>query len=190
MAYELHPTAIVDEGAQIGDGTKVWHWVHICSGAKVGKRCIIGQNAYIGGKAKVGNGVKIQNNVSVYDNVNIEDDVFCGPSMVFTNVLTPRSFVNRQKEYKDTLVKRGCSIGANATVICGTILGEYAMIAAGAVVTKDVPDHALVAGVPAVQIGWVAKDGRVIPIKGEEKEWLDEKNGEKYIIIEGKMHRE
>ena len=187
MSYYLHGTAVLDEGAKVGNGTKIWHWVHICKGASIGELCTVGQNVYIGGGAKIGNGVKIQNNVSVYDGVIIEDDVFCGPSMVFTNVLTPRAFVCRKEEFRRTLVMRGCSIGANATVICGTSLGRYSMVAAGAVVTKDVPDYGLVAGVPAVQIGWVAQDGRVLPFKEGDTEWRDPQNGDTYRVEEGKM---
>ncbi|MBN1897729.1 MAG: N-acetyltransferase [Spirochaetes bacterium] len=157
--YFVHPTAVIDEGALIEQGTKVWHFSHIMKGARIGKNCIIGQNVYIDKKAIVGNRVKIQNNVSVYDNVILEDDVFCGPSMVFTNVINPRSFIERKHEYKDTLVKQGASIGANATVVCGNEIGRYAFVAAGAVVTGDVPDYALVMGVPARIKGWVCKCG-------------------------------
>ena len=147
--YFVHESSYVDEGAEIGEGTKVWHFTHIMSGAKVGKKCSIGQNVNIGGKAIIGNGVKIQNNVSLYDDVVIEDDVFCGPSCVFTNVINPRSFIERKHEYKQTLVKKGASIGANATIVCGVTVGEYALIGAGSVVTKDVPPYALVYGNPA-----------------------------------------
>lgn len=147
--YFVHESSYVDEGAEIGEGTKVWHFTHIMSGAKVGKKCSIGQNVNIGGKAIIGNGVKIQNNVSLYDDVVIEDDVFCGPSCVFTNVINPRAFIERKHEYKQTLIKKGASIGANATIVCGVTVGEYALIGAGSVVTKDVPPYALVYGNPA-----------------------------------------
>ena len=145
----MHESSYVDEGAEIGEETKIWHFTHIMSGAKVGKKCSIGQNVNIGGKAIIGNGVKIQNNVSLYDDVVIEDDVFCGPSCVFTNVINPRAFIERKHEYKQTLIKKGASIGANATIVCGVTVGEYALIGAGSVVTKDVPPYALVYGNPA-----------------------------------------
>ena len=155
----MHESSYVDEGAEIGDGTKVWHFTHIMSGAKVGKKCSIGQNVNIGGKAVIGNGVKIQNNVSLYDDVVIEDDVFCGPSCVFTNVINPRAFIERKHEYKQTLIKKGASIGANATIVCGVTVGEYALIGAGSVVTKDVPPYALVYGNPARMHGTVNEAG-------------------------------
>ena len=155
MKYQKHDTAIVDEGVSIDEGTKIWHWVHVSSGAKIGKNCSLGQGVYVAGNVKIGEGVKIQNNVSVYDNVTLEDDVFCGPSMVFTNVYNPRSYIERKTEYRDTLVKRGATIGANATIVCGVTIGEYAMIGSGAVVTKDVPPFSLVVGNPAKNIGWV-----------------------------------
>ena len=159
MTYNSHFTAIIDEGAEIGSGTRIWHWVHICSGAKIGKYCTLGQNVFIGNQVIIGNNVKIQNNVSIYDGVTLEDDVFCGPSMVFTNVYNPRSAVVRKDEYRPTLVKKGVTIGANATIICGVILGEYSFIAAGAVVIKDTKPYALMAGVPAIQIGWIGQNG-------------------------------
>ncbi len=163
MIYTAHPTAIIDEGAQIGEGTRVWHWVHISSGAKIGERCSFGQNVYVGNDVLIGNNVKVQNNVSIYDAVTLEDDVFCGPSMVFTNVHNPRSAVIRKNEYRPTLVKKGATIGANATIVCGVTLGEYCFIAAGAVITKDVEPYALMAGVPAKRIGWMNELGeRVI----------------------------
>ena len=155
----VHPSSIVDDGASIGAGTRIWHFCHVLAGARIGERCNLGQNVMIGGRAVVGNGVKIQNNVSVYDGVIIEDDVFCGPSMVFTNVLTPRAFVDRKAEFAATLVCRGATIGANATIVCGVTIGAYAMVGAGAVVTRDVADHALVVGAPAQRMGWVSRTG-------------------------------
>lgn len=159
MQGTFHPTAIVDEGAQIGDGTRVWHWTHICAGARIGSGCSFGQNVYVGNDVVIGSNVKVQNNVSIYDAVTLEDDVFCGPSMVFTNVNNPRSAVNRKAEFRRTVVRRGTTIGANATIVCGHELGQYSFIAAGAVVTSDVPAFALMAGVPARRIGWMSKAG-------------------------------
>ena len=163
MSVSIHPTAIVDEGAQIGDGTRVWHWVHICGGARIGKGCSFGQNVFVGNKVVIGNNVKVQNNVSIYDDVILEDDVFCGPSMVFTNVINPRSHVSRKDEYKPTQVRRGATIGANATVVCGHTIGEYAFIGAGAVVTRDVLPYALMVGTPARRIGWMCQCGEKLP---------------------------
>lgn len=165
--YFVHESAYVDEGAKIGKGTKIWHFCHIMSGAEIGERCSLGQNVFVARNVRIGNNVKIQNNVSVYEGVVLEDDVFCGPSMVFTNVKTPRSAYprNTSADYATTLVKRGASIGANATIVCGVTIGEWAFVAAGAVVTKDVPPHALVAGVPARIIGWACECG--VPLKFE-----------------------
>ncbi len=160
--YFSHKTACIDDGVQIGKGSKIWHFCHVMGGAKIGENCILGQNVFVGGKAQIGNRVKIQNNVSIYDSVILEDDVFCGPSCVFTNVINPRSFVERKTEYQEIRVKRGATIGANATLICGITVGEYALIGAGAVVTKDVKAYALMAGVPAIQKGWVSKSGVVL----------------------------
>lgn len=162
MEATIHPLAVVDSGAQIGAGTKVWHFTHVMSGASIGANCVLGQNVFVGAKAVIGNRVKIQNNVSVYDAVIIEDDVFCGPSCVFTNVINPRAFVERKQEYQSTLVKKGASIGANATIICGVTIGAYSLIGAGAVVTGNVPDYALMVGVPAVRKGWVSRNGKVL----------------------------
>ena len=169
MSYTAHPSAIIDAGAQIGEGSRIWHWVHICAGARIGERCSFGQNVFVGNDVVIGNNVKIQNNVSVYDAVTLEDDVFCGPSMVFTNVYNPRSAVTRKDEYRRTLVRRGATIGANATIVCGVTIGEYAFVGAGAVVNHDVPDHALMVGVPARQVGWMSRHGErlALPLSGE-----------------------
>ncbi len=155
----LHPTAIVDDGAQLGPGCRVWHWVHISGGARIGAGCSFGQGVYVGNDVLIGANVKIQNNVSVYDAVTLEDDVFCGPSMVFTNVHNPRAAVVRKGEYRRTLVRRGATLGANCTIVCGSTVGEYAFVGAGAVVSRDVPAFALVAGVPARRIGWMSRHG-------------------------------
>ena len=164
MAVSIHPTAIVDAGAQIGDGSRVWHWVHVCGAARIGSGCSLGQNVFVGNDVVIGNNVKIQNNVSVYDAVRLEDDVFCGPSMVFTNVYNPRSAVSRKDEYRQTTVRRGATLGANSTIVCGVTIGEYAFIGAGAVVNRDVPSHALMIGVPAKRRGWMCSCG--VRVKG------------------------
>lgn len=168
MNYHVHESAIVDDGAKIGNNTRVWHFVHVCSGALIGEGCSLGQNVFVGNKVTIGNNVKVQNNVSVYDNVHIEDDVFCGPSMVFTNVYNPRSFIERKTEYRDTLVKKGATLGANCTIVCGVTIGEYSLVGAGAVINKNVPAFALMVGVPAKQIGWISKYGEQLglPISG------------------------
>jgi UDP-2-acetamido-3-amino-2,3-dideoxy-glucuronate N-acetyltransferase len=168
MGFWAHETAIIDSGAQIGEGTRIWHWTHVQANAVIGERCSLGQNVYVG-KAQIGNNVKIQNNVSVYDEVVLEDDVFCGPSMVFTNVSNPRSHVVRKHEYRPTLVRKGASIGANAVVLCGNTLGRYAMVGAGSVVTKNVADFALVVGNPARRIGWICQCGTRLPASGNVK---------------------
>jgi UDP-2-acetamido-3-amino-2,3-dideoxy-glucuronate N-acetyltransferase len=162
MSYFKHESSYVDEGAEIGDGTKIWHFCHIMGGAKIGKNCSLGQNVNVGGRAVIGDGVKIQNNVSVYDDVVVEDDVFLGPSMVFTNVINPRAFIQRKDEYKRTLLRKGCSIGANVTIVCGVTVGEYAMVGAGSVVTRDVPPYALVYGNPARVHGKVDEAGNKV----------------------------
>lgn len=183
MLYTKHETAIVDEGAQIGAGSRVWHWVHISAGARIGEKCSFGQNVFVGNDVKIGNNCKIQNNVSIYDNVYLEDDVFCGPSMVFTNVYNPRSAIVRKNEYRNTYVKRGVTIGANATIVCGVTLGEFSFVAAGAVINKDVKPFALMAGVPAKQIGWMSKFGEQIklPLEGEG-EYVCPQKSERYIL--------
>lgn len=185
---QVHPTAIVDEGARIGAGTRIWHWVHVCGGATIGSRCSLGQNVFVGNKVTIGNNVKIQNNVSVYDNVTLEDDVFCGPSMVFTNVYNPRSAVSRKDEYRDTLVKQGATLGANCTIICGVTIGEHAFIGAGAVVTQDVPAFALMVGVPAQQIGWMSRCGERLdlPLGGDGKAACPI-TGERYRLSQGRV---
>ena len=165
--YFVHESSYVDDGAVIGTGSRIWHFCHIMGGAVIGERCNLGQNVVVMSGTRIGNNVKIQNNVSVYEGVELEDDVFCGPSMVFTNVMNPRSHVSRKHEYRRTLVRRGSSIGANATVVCGTTLGEYSFVGAGAVVTRDVAPYALVAGVPARRIGWMCACGERLPAEGE-----------------------
>ena len=168
-AFWAHASAIVDAGAQLGCGTRVWHFVHVSAGARIGERCSLGQGVYIGNDVSIGNNVKIQNNVSVYDAVTLEDDVFCGPSMVFTNVINPRAAVVRKNEYRHTRVKRGATLGANCTVVCGTTIGEHAFVGAGAVVSRDVPAFALVVGVPARRIGWMSRHGErlALPASGQ-----------------------
>ena len=176
----IHESAIVDAGAKIGNGTKIWHFTHVMGTAEIGENCVLGQNVFVGNKAKIGNNVKIQNNVSLYEGVICEDDVFLGPSMVFTNVINPRSAVNRKEEFKKTLVKKGVSIGANATIVCGITLGEYCFIGAGAVVTKDVLPFALMTGVPARQKGWVSRAGAIL-----KEDFICPETGEKYILANG-----
>ena len=186
MAVTIHPTAIIDAGAMIGDGCRIWHWVHICGGARIGNGCSFGQGAFVGNRVTIGNNVKIQNHVSVYDNVTLEDDVFCGPSMVFTNVYNPRSAVVRKDEYRDTLVKRGATLGANCTVVCGVTIGEHAFVAAGAVVNRDVKPFALMIGVPARQSGWMSRHGNrlALPLSGAG-EAVCPATGERYLLKDG-----
>ena len=183
----IHESAYVDDGASIGDGTKVWHFCHVMGGAVIGQRCSLGQNVVVMNGVRIGNNVKIQNNVSVYEGVVLEDDVFCGPSMVFTNVINPRSHISRKKEYKATLVRRGATIGANATVICGVTLGEYAFIGAGAVVTSDVPAYALMIGVPAKQAGWMCQCGERLAERNPERCGVC---GTTYRVERGKLRRD
>tara|TARA_B110000503_G_C7140464_1_gene410626 strand:+ start:686 stop:1273 length:588 start_codon:yes stop_codon:yes gene_type:complete len=179
----IHETAIVDDGALIGEDSKVWHFVHISSGAKIGKRVSIGQNVYVASDVEIGSDCKIQNNVSVYDSVVIEDGVFCGPSMVFTNVYNPRSLIERKHEYRKTLVKKGATIGANATIVCGVTIGEFSFIGAGALINKDVPDYALIVGVPGKQIGWMNEFGERIPLPlFGEGEFICKQSQKKYIL--------
>jgi len=182
----IHPTAIVDEGARIGAHSRIWHWVHVSGGAEIGEHCSLGQNVYVGNRVRIGNRVKIQNNVSVYDNVFLEDDVFCGPSMVFTNVYNPRAAIERKSEYRDTIVRQGATLGANSTIVCGATIGRYAFVGAGAVVNKDVPDFALVVGVPARQIGWMSRHGEQLdlPLAGDGETTCPH-TGERYILTNG-----
>lgn len=183
MPFLKNETAIIDEGAQIGDKTRIWHWVHICGGARIGNECSFGQNVFVGNDVVIGNNVKIQNNVSIYDAVILEDDVFCGPSMVFTNVYNPRSAVSRKNEYRQTLVKSGATLGANCTILCGTTIGSYAFVGAGALINKDVPDYALMAGVPARHIGWMSRHGERLnlPLNGKAEATCPA-TGERYYL--------
>ena len=190
MTYTKHDSAIVDQGAVIGSGTKIWHFCHVCAGAVIGDECSLGQNVYVGNEVRIGNRCKIQNNVSVYDAVTLEDDVFCGPSMVFTNVYNPRSAVTRKHEYRPTLVCQGATLGANCTIVCGVTVGAYAFVGAGAVVNRDVKPYALMVGVPAKQVGWMSAHGvRLdLPLEGDGEALCDE-TGEKYILTEGEVRR-
>ena len=191
MAVSIHPSAIVDEGAQIGEGSRLWHFVHVCGGARIGKNVSMGQNVFVGNKVTIGDNCKIQNNVSVYDNVHLEEGVFCGPSMVFTNVYNPRSLIERKSEYRDTLVKKGATLGANCTIVCGVTVGEFAFVGAGAVVNKDVPAYALMVGVPAKQIGWMSEFGEQLdlPVTGEA-EAICEHTGARYVLENGKVTKQ
>ena len=191
MAVTIHPSAIVDDGAQIGDGSRVWHFVHICAGARIGERCSFGQNVYVGNDVEIGNNVKVQNNVSIYDAVYIEDDVFCGPSMVFTNVYNPRSAVSRKSDYRPTRIRRGATLGANCTIVCGVTVGEYAFVAAGAVINRDVKPYALMAGVPAKQIGWMSRHGERLdlPLTGNGQACCPA-TGDAYHLVNGQIQPE
>ena len=179
----IHATALVDEGATVGALSRIWHWVHVCAGAVIGERCSFGQNVFVGNSVHIGNNVKIQNNVSVYDNVILEDDVFCGPSMVFTNVYNPRSAVNRKEQYRNTHVRCGATLGANCTIVCGVTIGSHAFVGAGAVVNKDVKPFALMVGVPAKQIGWMSAYGERVdlPLQGDES-WICPHTGARYQL--------
>jgi UDP-2-acetamido-3-amino-2,3-dideoxy-glucuronate N-acetyltransferase len=183
-AYYKHETAIVDDGAVIGDDSRVWHFAHVCGQAQIGAGVSLGQNVFVGNKVTIGNKCKIQNNVSVYDNVHLEDEVFCGPSMVFTNVYNPRSGVERKDEYRDTIVKQGATLGANCTIVCGVTIGQYAFVGAGAVINKDVKPFALMVGVPAKQIGWMSKYGEQLnlPLSGDAKKECSH-TGETYLLV-------
>ena len=184
--YFVHESSYVDDNVEIEEGTKIWHFCHVLSNTKIGNNCSFGQNCVIGPNVKIGNGVKVQNNISIFDGVEIEDDVFLGPSMVFTNVINPRAFIQRKDEFKKTLLKKGCSIGANATIVCGVTIGEYALIGAGAVVNKDVKPYALMVGVPARQIGWVDKAGNRMEFD-ENGIAIDSFDGSRYAIIDGEV---
>jgi UDP-2-acetamido-3-amino-2,3-dideoxy-glucuronate N-acetyltransferase len=184
----VHSTAIVDPGAVLGDGTRVWHWVHICGGAVIGRDCSLGQNVFVGNRVRLGDNVKVQNNVSIYDNVTLEDDVFCGPSMVFTNVYNPRSAVSRKDEYRDTVVRRGATLGANCTIVCGVEIGPYAFVGAGAVVNRNVPAFALMVGVPARQVGWMSRFGEKLPLGLEGSgEAACPHTGDRYVLADGQV---
>ena len=187
-AYSVHPSAIVDEGAQIGAGSRIWHFVHVCAKARIGEACSLGQNVFVGNDVSIGNNCKIQNNVSVYDAVTLEDDVFCGPSMVFTNVYNPRSAVTRKYEYRRTLIKRGATLGANSTIVCGVTVGEFAFVAAGAVINRDVKPFALMAGVPARQIGWMSKFGERLdlPLTGNGRTTCQH-TGQMYVLQDSQL---
>lgn len=188
MSYYKHDSAIVDAGAQIGEGSRVWHFAHVCSGAVIGKGVSLGQNVFIGNKVDIGDKCKIQNNVSVYDNVYLEEGVFCGPSMVFTNVYNPRSLIERKDQYRDTIVRKGATLGANCTIVCGVTIGEFAFVGAGAVVNKDIPAYSLMVGVPAKQVGWMSEYGEKLPLpvygSGEA---ICEHTGAKYLLENNKL---
>lgn len=186
MATTIHPSAIVDEGAVLGEDCRVWHFVHISGGARIGARCSFGQNVFVGNDVSIGDNARIQNNVSIYDAVTLEDDVFCGPSMVFTNVYNPRAAVNRKAEYRPTRVKRGATLGANCTIVCGSTIGRFAFVGAGAVINRDVPDFALMVGVPARQIGWMSRHGErlALPITGDGEATCPA-TGERYVLRGG-----
>ena len=187
----IHSSAIVDEGAQIGEGSRVWHFAHVCAGARIGKGVSLGQNVFVGNKVVIGDRCKVQNNVSVYDNVTLEEGVFCGPSMVFTNVYNPRSLIERKSEYRNTLVKKGATLGANCTIVCGTTIGEFAFVGAGAVVNKDVKPYALMVGVPAKQVGWMSEYGEQIPLHTQgEGAYTCPHTNQVYILSHDQLKRQ
>ena len=183
MEYSVHPSAIVDEGAQIVEGSRIWHFVHVCGGARIGQGVSLGQNVFVGNKVVIGDRCKIQNNVSVYDNVTLKEGVFCGPSMVFTNVYNPRSLIERKSEFRDTVVNQGATLGANCTIVCGTTIGEYAFVGAGAVINRDVPAYALMVGVPARQVGWMSEFGEQLnlPLEGHAED-VCAHTGTRYVL--------
>lgn len=190
MGYTTHPSAIVDDGATIGDGTRIWHFAHVCAGAEIGNDVSLGQGVFVGNRVVIGDGCKIQNNVSVYDNVTLEDGVFCGPSMVFTNVHNPRALIARTSEYRDTLVRKGASLGANCTIVCGVTIGAYAFVGAGAVVTRDVPDFALVTGVPGKQAGWISAYGERLDLPSSgHGQAVCKHTGDRYVLADGHVTR-
>lgn len=188
MSIQIHKTAIIDKGAKIGSGSKIWHWTHICSGAQIGYSVTVGQNVYIAPNVQVGNGCRVQNNVSIFEGVILEANVFCGPSMVFTNVINPRAFVNRKSEFKKTYVETGATLGANCTIVCGVRLGAFCFVGAGTVVTKDIKPHALMVGVPARQVGWVSEHGEILdlPIDGNGIAECGTSK-KKYVLTDGKF---
>jgi UDP-2-acetamido-3-amino-2,3-dideoxy-glucuronate N-acetyltransferase len=190
MSTTIHPSAIVDQGAQIGEGSRVWHFAHVCGGAKIGQGVSLGQNVFVGNQVTIGDRCKVQNNVSVYDNVTLEEGVFCGPSMVFTNVHNPRALIERKNEYRNTIVKKGATLGANCTVVCGVTIGEYAFVGAGAVVNKDVKPYALMVGVPARQIGWMSEFGAKLdlPLDGEGQAACQH-TGDLYMLNDAKLSK-
>jgi UDP-2-acetamido-3-amino-2,3-dideoxy-glucuronate N-acetyltransferase len=191
MDYTAHPTAVIDQGARIGPGTRIWHWVHVCGGAHIGRDCSLGQNVYVGNRVRIGDQVKIQNNVSIYDGVTLEEGVFCGPSMVFTNVYNPRALIERKSEYQNTLVKRGATLGANCTIVCGVTIGEFAFIGAGAVVNQDVKPYALMVGVPARHIGWMSEHGEQMPLPlTGEVSWVCPQTGARYALRGDQISRQ
>ena len=191
MSHYQHPSAIVDEGAQIGEGSRIWHFVHVCAGARIGKAVSLGQNVFVGNTVAIGDNCKVQNNVSIYDDITLEEGVFCGPSMVFTNVYNPRALVERKHEYRPTLVKKGASLGANCTVVCGVVIGEFAFVGAGAVVNKDVAPYALMVGVPARQVGWMSEFGTrlPLPLTGNGRAICPDTN-EHYILENGCLRKD
>ena len=190
MTYSVDPSAIIDDGAQIGRGSRVWHFTHICAGARIGNEVSLGQGVFVGNRVNIGDRCKVQNNVSVYDNVTLEEGVFCGPSMVFTNVHNPRALVERKSEYRDTLVRRGATLGANCTVVCGVTIGSFAFVGAGAVVSRDVPDFALMVGIPARQIGWMSAFGERLdlPLSGQAQA-LCPHTGDSYMLDGNRLKR-
>lgn len=184
----IHPTAIVEDGAEIGDGARIWHFVHVCAGAKIGENVSLGQNVFVGNKVIIGHHCKIQNNVSIYDNVTLEEGVFCGPSMVFTNVLNPRALIERKSEYKDTFIKKGATLGANCTIVCGVTVGEFAFIGAGAMVNKNIRPYALAVGVPAIQIGWMSQYGEQIPLPlTGQGQYICPHTGQRYCLANDEL---
>lgn len=191
LDYTVHETALIDEGAKIGSGSRIWHWVHVCSGAQIGKNVSLGQNVFVGNRVRIGDNCKVQNNVSVYDNVYLEEGVFCGPSMVFTNVYNPRSLIERKAEYRDTNVGRGVTLGANCTIVCGCKIGKYAFVGAGALINKDVKAYALMVGVPAQQIGWMSEFGEQLdlPLEGDATAKCIH-TGASYVLEEGSLMKE
>lgn len=190
MPVIIHASAIVDDGAQIGEGSRVWHFAHVCGGARIGRGVSLGQNVFVGNRVEIGDRCKVQNNVSVYDNVTLEEGVFCGPSMVFTNVHNPRALIERKSEYRDTRVRRGATLGANCTIVCGVTVGAFAFVGAGAVVSRDVPDFALMVGVPARQIGWMSAYGERLDLPlADEGEAVCPHTGDRYVLRDGRVTR-